>query len=1100
MKQLLLVLGIIITSQLGAQLKTVPLIPESFARVFSGPVTVTDDGLKINTVGRRNGNMVMLKDGVNIIGQEIYVRWYLKSSSYIRGSIHLSQTIVNSGSLDTYPKNEWMYTRIRVNADYTFSITTARNNYDNQGGTLVNNVTGTVPESERPMLLNTNIAMEIADTYDTEAYLTIAELKVPEDVTFQYQQINLWDFETGLPPEISFTGTGTCSQTETDAYTGSGSLKMVANSGDILQFDIPEEVDFMTFRFKIDHAVTKWAPVLINEVPRFLLSIYANGSTSYAPEWCEVALPIVGNGSTTNLKIAFGNNHLNQVVLIDDVRFYQKNLPKSQLSLDNAVTVERSPAGTTIGTFAISESTGRDVQITNPPLPGNDNSSFQVDGLLLKNAETLYYDLKPVYHIDLITGIEGVLPLLYNNMEVTLSALEFAGGDGSASTPYQIENPRHLNNIRNYLGYDHSDKHFELINDIDMTEALSATGTYYNEGAFWEPIGTAGDYFESKLNGNGYSITNFKINRPLEDVVGLFTAIGNGGDIQNLKVITDGETGVKGRNVVGILSGYVEMSSTHIFLKNILVAGLVNGNDYVGGMAGQVMMGRSIEDCSVNAHVYGNNYVGGLFGYNSNNNHRCYTWGTVTGSSYVGGLIGFNMKDYEFWMEDGQVHNSYSTSNVTGTSNVGGFIGYNAGVVNRCHSTGSVSGTENTGGLIGGGSNENVSDCYWNTETSGQTASLGGQGLTTEMMRDESSFSEWDFSNVWTTLSDNYRSFPFLRSVATELVPGKIGVPTVTTLPDVSPILYGQKIGDAVVNNNGVVEHEGIEIDGSYVLSSTDLKPLVGNETVDFVFLPTQSELYLSVSGQLQVQVNPAPLTVSANDQSRTYGAANPDFTLSYSGFVNGEDASAITPPVAATTADATSSVGDYAITLSGASADNYALTLVEGKLSVTPAPLTVTALDQTRKMGEPNPLFELEYSGFVNGEDASVLIQEPLATTAADELSGIGEYSIDVAGGEAANYFFIYQSGTLFVTTSVGITPSEAQPKITVYPNPFSSVVVFTGFDGEMTKNGVLYDLTGRAIRTFTVTDGVALNLSDLSSGLYLIRIDHQLFKLIKE
>jgi len=184
------------------------------------------------------------------------------------------------------------------------------------------------------------------------------------------------------------------------------------------------------------------------------------------------------------------------------------------------------------------------------------------------------------------------------------------------------------------------------------------------------------------------------------------------------------------------------MSSTHIFLKNILVAGLVNGNDYVGGMAGQVMMGRSIEDCSVNAHVYGNNYVGGLFGYNSNNNHRCYTWGTVTGSSYVGGLIGFNMKDYEFWMEDGQVHNSYSTSNVTGTSNVGGFIGYNAGVVNRCHSTGSVSGTENTGGLIGGGSNENVSDCYWNTETSGQTASLGGQGLTTEMMRDESSFSE----------------------------------------------------------------------------------------------------------------------------------------------------------------------------------------------------------------------------------------------------------------------------------------------------------------------------------------------------------------------
>src|SRR5207244_2261942 len=54
--------------------------------------------------------------------------------------------------------------------------------------------------------------------------------------------------------------------------------------------------------------------------------------------------------------------------------------------------------------------------------------------------------------------------------------------------------------------------------------------------------------------------------------------------------------------------------------------------------------------------------------------------------------------------------------------------------------------------------------------------------------------------------------------------------------------------------------------------------------------------------------VTPASLTVSANNASRIYGVANPAFTASYSGFVNGDTAASLTTaPTLSTTATASS-------------------------------------------------------------------------------------------------------------------------------------------------------------------------------------------------
>jgi hypothetical protein len=85
--------------------------------------------------------------------------------------------------------------------------------------------------------------------------------------------------------------------------------------------------------------------------------------------------------------------------------------------------------------------------------------------------------------------------------------------------------------------------------------------------------------------------------------------------------------------------------------------------------------------------------------------------------------------------------------------------------------------------------------------------------------------------------------------------------------------------------------------------------------------------------------VNPATLTATADNKSRPFAFPNPAFTISYSGFKCGDDASDITAPTASTVAVPSSPAGNYPITLSGGSATNYNFNLVNGTLTVQTAP-----------------------------------------------------------------------------------------------------------------------------------------------------------------
>ena len=98
-------------------------------------------------------------------------------------------------------------------------------------------------------------------------------------------------------------------------------------------------------------------------------------------------------------------------------------------------------------------------------------------------------------------------------------------------------------------------------------------------------------------------------------------------------------------------------------------------------------------------------------------------------------------------------------------------------------------------------------------------------------------------------------------------------------------------------------------------------------------------------------------------------------------------------------------------------SAANYSFTFVNGNLAVTPATLTVTADNTNRIYGAANPAFTVNYTGFVNGENTSVLSGAPSVTsttTAGSSVAG-GPYAITVTQGtlSAANYTFSFVSGS---------------------------------------------------------------------------------------
>lgn len=263
----------------------------------------------------------------------------------------------------------------------------------------------------------------------------------------------------------------------------------------------------------------------------------------------------------------------------------------------------------------------------------------------------------------------------------------------------EIDTAGELNAIRQVL-----DGQFRLTGHIDL-------GTHAN----WQPIGSQFDPFVGKLDGNGYTIRNLKIDGTANNV-GLFDTLST--------------------------------ESWEAVIANVHLTDVeVSGVQYVGGLAGRANSPTLITASSVSGVVEAHGSAGLLVGYNQGTIQDSYTQGEVrisanAGPSYdsYGGLVGYNASSA---FNPTNIYRSYTTASIIGTGTyAGAFIGSN---------------------VMG-----NVSDSFWNIETSGVSTPIGSGSasitpLSNEEMRNKSSYPGWHFqdSGVWNLIEGS--TFPLHR-------------------------------------------------------------------------------------------------------------------------------------------------------------------------------------------------------------------------------------------------------------------------------------------------------------------------------------------------
>ncbi|WP_075602692.1 GLUG motif-containing protein [Saccharicrinis aurantiacus] len=256
---------------------------------------------------------------------------------------------------------------------------------------------------------------------------------------------------------------------------------------------------------------------------------------------------------------------------------------------------------------------------------------------------------------------------------------EYSGGEGTEAEPYEIAN---LDDLQLLIDTEEDfDKYFILINDIDAKETSTWVDDNDVDKKGFTPIGNyESKKFTGSFDGQGYTISNLYIDRPIDPYTGFF-GYTSFAEIKNLNLLN--HTIIGGDNT-GALIG----SSANTDLENCSANGSVQGKTNVGGLLGKYSSGMTA-------------------GVSKGKLENCYSEGSVKGSgTYAGGLVGIASGEI--------IERCYSKANVSGYQTVGGFVGRASSDLQYCYATGDVEGRCSVGGFEGqaGSSQSSVSFCF----------------------------------------------------------------------------------------------------------------------------------------------------------------------------------------------------------------------------------------------------------------------------------------------------------------------------------------------------------------------------------------------------
>ena len=393
---------------------------------------------------------------------------------------------------------------------------------------------------------------------------------------------------------------------------------------------------------------------------------------------------------------------------------------------------------------------------------------------MMKQSTYIGWDFKDTWSIDENKSYPYLKDVNNPYQLLTVAPQKFMeSGSGTADDPYIIKTKEQLNNVR----YE-ANSYYKLVANIDL------------ENMEWEPIGGGtSPAFTGNFDGNGYTISNLKINKS-SIYLGLFGYI-SGAIVKNINLKNVSITGVS--NIGGIV-GMAYSSS--IVNCNLFGTSTINSSgSCVGGLVGYIY-GCKLEKCSAIVQISGNvTSAGGLVGYcgpSSSGNStvtKCNaTANIISSSEAIGGLIGNASsstitESYAIGQVKGKIkvgglvgissatfNNCYTLCNVSveSFSYVVGFVGYNYnGTYKNCYAAGSISSQATLtyiSGYTGWGSpttDPTIENCYINSSIIGVgTNSI--RGRTTEQLMKKETFINWDFTNIWAIKEGE--SYPYLKS------------------------------------------------------------------------------------------------------------------------------------------------------------------------------------------------------------------------------------------------------------------------------------------------------------------------------------------------
>ncbi|MDF2987930.1 MAG: FMN-binding domain protein, partial [Eubacterium sp.] len=244
----------------------------------------------------------------------------------------------------------------------------------------------------------------------------------------------------------------------------------------------------------------------------------------------------------------------------------------------------------------------------------------------------------------------------------------FAGGNGSQSNPYIIENVEQLKRFAGKVnsGNDYNGKYITLSADVTLG------------GQEWTPIGTAENTgFSGNFSGAGNSVEGLTISSGATQYAGLFGYLGTGAGISDLELTNVAISTTTGAAIyAGSIAG---RTANDVVINNCRIDGTVSAfaggsakMSWAGGVIGSLGMGGVVANCYANVSVTAEAasaaaYAGGVVGASGNKcvllnaaslgNVSARAEGTSLG--VAGGIVGSH---------GGTAYNAYSLGAVTSES------------------------------------------------------------------------------------------------------------------------------------------------------------------------------------------------------------------------------------------------------------------------------------------------------------------------------------------------------------------------------------------------------------------------------------------------